>query len=271
MKTNNKIVNILLLILVFSIFSISFVFGDNGSGGGKSTALDLVESTPANGETLVGIDMEILLLFNKNVVNMTVKDNNMNCIKFLNEDGTEVAADLIFPDDQINPDKKREISIKPRESLENGKKYIVKILPEFMAKNGTNIGKTIEVSFKTVEAKEETTKTSEDKESIKTSVDTEIIKNKDETVTQKLSSGNNTNKTSENTDEDEVSDEASDKTSDDIENKEDFAEPIKDDKEVDPKENDVEENTGFKIYPIIVIIAVISILAMVGIKYKKRK
>lgn len=267
MKINKNIVNILLLVLVFSMFSISFVFGDNGSGGGKSTALDLVESTPIDGETSVSIDTEILLLFNKNVVNMTIKDNNMKCIKFFNEDGIEIAADLIFPDDQINPDKKREISIKPRESLKNGKKYIVKILPEFMAKNGTNLDKTIEVSFQTVETKGETTKNSEHKESIKTSVNTESIKNKDETVTKKLSMGNDTNKTYENIDRDEVSDKASDY----IENKGSFAEPIKDDKEDDLKENDVQENTGLKIYPIIVIIAIIIILAIVGIKYKKRK
>lgn len=269
MKVNKNIVYILILVLVFSI---SFVFSDNGSGGGKSTALDLVQSTPADGETSVSIDTEILLLFNKNVVNMTVKDNNRNCIKLLNEDGTEVAADLIFPDDQINPDKKREISIKPKKPLEKGKKYIVKILPEFMAKNGTNLGKTIETSFETIVIKEETTKTFEDKESSKTSLDAESIKNKDEIVTQKLSAGNDTNKTSKDTNGDEVSDE--------VGNKEDSAnsvlgtnetESIKNYKEEDSKEIDVQNNTGLKIYPIIAIIAIIIILAIVSIKHKKRK
>lgn len=171
MRLINKGMKILIsLIIIYSISTMNLVYCDNGSGenkDGKSVSLDLEESTPADGEKNVKIDTEIVLLFNKNVVNMTVKDNNLHCIKLLDEKETEVFAELVFADDQMNPEKKREIRIKPVNNLEKNKTYKVKILPELMAKNGTSLGKTIQFSFNTVAAQEDMSKAATETPAVK--------------------------------------------------------------------------------------------------------
>lgn len=119
-------------------------------GDGKSTALDLAESDPANGDMNVALDAQIKLLFNKNVVNMTIKDNNSKCFTLLDADKNEVPMDVIFADDQIEPDKKREIILKPKEVLQENMTYSVEILSGLQAKNGTSLSKTVTFSFTTI-------------------------------------------------------------------------------------------------------------------------
>lgn len=118
-------------------------------GDGKNVALDLVESTPENGANGVVLDAQIKLIFNKNVVNMTVKDNNSNCFLLLDANNQVVPIDVFFPDDQIEPDRKREIILKPKEVLTENMTYQVAIEPELQAKNGTSLDRSITFSFTT--------------------------------------------------------------------------------------------------------------------------
>jgi len=135
------------IILGGSIQVLGLAVMDNGGNNG---ALELVESTPADGSKAVEPDVQIRLLFNKNVVNMAVKDNNSKCFRVLDESNLHIPIDVIFADDQIEPDKKREILLKTREPLKENMTYKVEILPELQAKNGNILGKTVYITFSTL-------------------------------------------------------------------------------------------------------------------------
>ena len=47
---------------------------------------------------------EIKLSFNKNVVHMTVCDDNKQCFALYAEDGTAVPLEVIMADDQMEPE-----------------------------------------------------------------------------------------------------------------------------------------------------------------------
>lgn len=154
-------------------------FADDGK---VKTGPELVESNPSRGASSVSIDTEIYLLFNKNVVNMSVKENNRNNIRLIDESGKEIPIDIIFADDQIEPEKRREILIKPKENLKKSTTYKVQILPDFMAKNGKKAGELIEVVFETEKEQEDAQppKKKETKEVVKTEVKPPVEEKKEE-------------------------------------------------------------------------------------------
>ncbi len=117
---------------------------------GKKTEFCLEDSIPQNLAVDVEPDSTIKLIFNKNVVNFSVKENNLKCISLKNEEGQVIPSELIFPDDQIEPDKKREIYIDPVEDLKENTTYTVEISPDMLAKNGSTLGETVSVSFTTI-------------------------------------------------------------------------------------------------------------------------
>ena len=83
-------------------------FAGDGSAGGGGDPLRLIDSTPVDGQEGVPLDVKIKLTFNKNVVNMSVKDNNMRCFKLF-EGGHEVACAVQMADDQIYRELRREV------------------------------------------------------------------------------------------------------------------------------------------------------------------
>lgn len=142
----NKFLSVVLILLIsLNVFT---AYADS------SVPFQLVESTPENSAVDIELNVEIKLLFNKNVVNFSVKDNNANCIKLYDEGGQAVSAELIFPDDQVEPEKKREIYIKPTELNENTK-YTIEISKDMLAKNGSTLGETVFVSFTTLSVNSE--------------------------------------------------------------------------------------------------------------------
>lgn len=149
---NKFISGIMLLIILVSFGAVqSYATESSNSGGdGKDIAFGLVESTPSNSAKAVKLDTQIKLLFNKNVVHFTVKDHNALYISLLDENNKNIPIDIIFPDDQIEPDRKREVNLKPKEDLKENTTYRVEISPEFKAKNGNSLGKKVSFSFTTV-------------------------------------------------------------------------------------------------------------------------
>jgi hypothetical protein len=168
MKSYRKRI-LLLLLLMVSIVIPQRGFADDSK---VKTGPELVESNPSRGASSVSIDTEIYLLFNKNVVNMRVKENNVNNIRLIDGSGKEIPIDIIFADDQIEPEKRREILVKPKENLKKSTTYKVQILPDFMAKNGKKAGELIEVAFETEKEQEDAQppKKEETKEVVKTEV-----------------------------------------------------------------------------------------------------
>ncbi len=124
----------------------------DGSGGGKGNPLSLVQSSPAHGEQDVHLTGEIKLSFNKNVVHMTVCDDNKQCFALYAEDGTAVPVEVIMADDQMEPEKRRDIVLKPQQELAAGTAYTVKVAPALRAKNGTTLGTEATVTFTTAGA-----------------------------------------------------------------------------------------------------------------------
>lgn len=123
----------------------------DGSGGGQNVPLGLASSTPANGTQNVALDARIKLVFNKNVINMTVSENNQRCFS-LYAGNAAVPIEVQMADDQIYPELKRDVTLVPRQVLKSGTDYTVVISRALQAKNGALLGKDVKIKFRTVAA-----------------------------------------------------------------------------------------------------------------------
>jgi methionine-rich copper-binding protein CopC len=123
----------------------------DGSGGGTDIAFALVESTPQNGATGVDVNDSIWLLFNKNVVNMTVRDINKANIVLRDSDGHKVSAEVTMKDDQVEPEYRREIVVDPSDSLDPGTTYKLTVGSAVQAKNGQTLNESYTITFTTAE------------------------------------------------------------------------------------------------------------------------
>lgn len=139
----------LILMIIFAASVSSFGLDGDGEGGGQNQddPLILVTCNIQDNQTGVPIDTKIQLEFNKNVVNMTVAENNKKCITLSGEEGNVVPIGIQMGDDQVDPTIKRLITIVPGAALEEGKTYTLTISGDFRAKNGTSLGVPIILSF----------------------------------------------------------------------------------------------------------------------------
>lgn len=141
----------ILFILVLSSFimgQIAFAAGD-GAGGGKSEGLTLVSSSIKDGTKGVSLKPEIKLTFSKNIVNMTVADNNKKCFSLRNENGTNVPINVIFADDQVDFTDRNNAVIIPKSNLEQGTTYSLVISSSLQSKSGVTTGQEIRITFTT--------------------------------------------------------------------------------------------------------------------------
>ena len=141
------------LVLALSTGVCALAEGGDGSGGGSGNPLTLDWSTVPDGSTDVPTDVTITLTFTKNVVNFTVRDNNMGCFTLVDSGGSRVPVAVIMGDDQVDPDVKRIISISP-DTLSPGETYTLIISGGLQAKNGTYLGSDIALTFTTAGAEE---------------------------------------------------------------------------------------------------------------------
>lgn len=122
----------------------------DGTGGGKGEPLGLVSSSPYNGQKDVPTNVLITMTFTKNVVNMTVIDNNLKCFSLYAADGTMIPIDVIVADDQIEPEKKNDVSLKPLQDLKHDTAYTVKVSSALKSKSGVTLASDLTVTFITV-------------------------------------------------------------------------------------------------------------------------
>jgi len=108
----------------------------------------LESSSVKDGQADVAVDAEIELVFSNNVANQSVKDKNAACIS-LTQNGKETPAEIIMADDQIQPDLKRIIRVKPKETFKPGQRYELVIKGGLTSKNGNSLGKDTVISFTT--------------------------------------------------------------------------------------------------------------------------
>lgn len=149
------IFSILFVLSAWLAFLPSFAENGDGTGGGKNEPLALLSSSPANGQTDVTLNAQIVMGFSKNVINMTVRDNNMKCFALYNEKGEAVPIKVLMADDQIEPEKKREVIIAPEENLKEGTRYQVKISASLQSKSGVTLKNDVFINFTTVADKAE--------------------------------------------------------------------------------------------------------------------
>ncbi len=150
-KTRRKFISILLAaVFCLAIMAAPALSGqEDGSGGGQGNPLILVSSNPADGQKDVELPVLINLSFSKNVINMTVSDNNRKCFSLYSADGLLVPVEVIMADDQIEPEKKRDIAVKPLHDLKSGTSYTLKISQELRSKSGVCLEKPESITFVT--------------------------------------------------------------------------------------------------------------------------
>ncbi|CFX39663.1 Uncharacterized [Syntrophomonas zehnderi OL-4] len=139
-----------LVFLCSVILAIPVLAGQgDGSGGGKNEFLALVSSNPLDGQKDVALPVKIKMTFSKNVVYMTVRDNNSKCFTMYSQNGKQVPIEVLMADDQIEFDKRRDIEVKPLQELKTGTRYTVKVAPQLESKSGVKLGKETTLSFTT--------------------------------------------------------------------------------------------------------------------------
>ncbi len=127
------------------------LFTATGNVFAGDKALSIKSSNPQDGAVDIPVDTAVVLEFSNNVVNMTVAENNSGCFRMLNTEGLEIEIDVYLPDDQIEPENKRTITLTPVQPLTAGTAYIIVISPDLTAKNGSLLGSEQTVSFTTAE------------------------------------------------------------------------------------------------------------------------
>lgn len=120
-----------------------------GSGGGAGNPLEIVSSSISDGESDVNVDREIKFVLSKNIANISVAENNRQCFTMTDSSGNTIPIEVITFDDQLEPEKKNDIIIKP-EALQEGEQYTITISPDLQAKSGDKLDKEIKYTFSTV-------------------------------------------------------------------------------------------------------------------------
>ena len=140
---------LIVLLLLVNTSIPAFAGNGDGSGGGQGNPLSLAAASPANGQQGVPTTGQINLTFTKNVINMSVKNNNLTCFSLTTASGESVPILVLMADDQMEPEKKREIAVKPKAELKPGTTYRLTIAAGLQSKSGVTLGKPVTLSFTT--------------------------------------------------------------------------------------------------------------------------
>ena len=111
--------------------------------------LELVSTNPADNSTGVPLDSIITLAFSNNVVNFSVSEANCECFELKTVSGSTVPVEIVMADDQVEPEKKREIIIKPVDQFHAETEYELIISSSLQGKNGKTLGSDQIIRFTT--------------------------------------------------------------------------------------------------------------------------
>ena len=111
--------------------------------------LNFVRSSPRNGATGVSTSLKTaLLVFDKNVVNDAVWENNRKQVTMW-RGTTKIGIRVIRIKDTVDFSKRINIYVKPNNKLRSLTNYKIVISPNLTAKNGQKLGETVTIKFKT--------------------------------------------------------------------------------------------------------------------------
>ena len=140
------LIPVLLSIFLFSVtVGGQLTFASSDGGGGRGEPLTLADTSIVDG--MIKPDESIILTFSNNVINEDVRENNAKAFSMYDSGGNEVSIEVIIPDEQINPDAKRIIEVKPASSLEEGAAYTLVVSKEIRAKNGAQAEVDYQIGF----------------------------------------------------------------------------------------------------------------------------
>lgn len=143
-----KRIRIIALVLALCFLTLPVYAGDGG-GDNSDSPITLNSCTPADGTEDLAPDAAITMEFNKNVVNNSVKENNMACFTVTDSSGSPVEIVVEMGDDQVDRDARRIITVRPADKWPEGEKLTLTVSGELTAKNGTVMGTPITLTFRT--------------------------------------------------------------------------------------------------------------------------
>ena len=136
-------------IMVLTFALTAYASGGNGDGSGDgsggSGGLTLTATSIIGGQIEPGDS--IILTFSNNVINVDVRENNKQAISLLDNKDNAVPIDVILADEQIYPDAKRLITVKPLADLLPGAEYTLVVNRSLQAKNGSNAVQDYRIAF----------------------------------------------------------------------------------------------------------------------------
>jgi|GEM_PF-1535336 len=163
MKIKKKSMGVLSIIavLLLTLQMITFAEGGNGGGsgsgsgnGGGDNPLTLESVDTESDINALRVDEVIYLNFSNNVVNLSVKENNMTCFAMTYDDGSPADFVAFFGDDQVDRDIRNTIEIRPADTWQAGATYHLTIKKDLTSKNGSSLGKDKEIVFTIADAEE---------------------------------------------------------------------------------------------------------------------
>lgn len=134
-----------IIVMVMMLLMSTMVFADG---------LTLVSASLENGTKDVSVEPEFIFDFSNNVVNMTVKDNNMTMFELIDEEGELVPLLVEMGDDQVDREIRNTIIVRPESPLMEGSIYSLTIKQDLMSKNQNTLGEDIVIHFTTEGEKE---------------------------------------------------------------------------------------------------------------------
>lgn len=129
------------------VLSFLMILSITSFAGDKQLSLDT--SSIEDGAREVSLTPEFNLVFTNNVINSKVRENNMSAISMVDADGNNVDIEVLMADDQINPEEKRNVSVKVKGQLKEGSDYKLLVSKSFMGKNGSNLAEDLTIGFTT--------------------------------------------------------------------------------------------------------------------------
>lgn len=144
-----KSILILAVILVafLAIWTVSAVAQSSSKNPLVLKGFRLTDELNEEGQRTVVIEFT----FSKNVVNMVVSDNNSKCFKVIDkEDGNEVPLEVEMADDQIEREKRNNITLIIKDGIEPLKTYQIIVSPELESKSGEKLGEELVLGFMTL-------------------------------------------------------------------------------------------------------------------------
>lgn len=116
-----------------------------GNGGGSAEPLTVVSTSIEENASLDAID-SITLVFSKNVCDASVRDANQSLVAVADAQGNPVPFAVVLADDQVEPDKRNDMTVEFAQPLEAGA-YTLTAQAGITSKSGDTLAQDYVLNF----------------------------------------------------------------------------------------------------------------------------